>query len=1039
MKTKSYLKKPRKPGYRGAALLGLAVTFGVLLAVLPSTWLNDPVTIAEVGGDAPAAPLPRVSGLYSFFDKFGTSGTGDGQLSSPFGVAINSTGHVYVTNPGSDQVQVFNASGEFVTRWGSTGSGDGQFTDPYGIATNSTGHVYVVDSGNDRIQVFDQLGNYLFEWGSSGTGDGQFLLPYGIAVNASGYLYVTEYNNDRVSVFNHTGEFLYKWGSSGSGDGQFNHPGQIAVNSSGHVYVTDRFNDRVQVFNQTGGFVYSWGVNGGGNGQFFRPNGIALNGSGFVYVADTLNHRVQVFNQSGEFVASWGSSGSADGQFASPDGIAVNGSSPGYVYVADTLNNRIQVFGNTPPNASGVTLSPDPPANGTAITLTYTYSDANGDPEGAPRVRWYNNSVHVAAYDNLTTLPASATKPGEKWNASVQAFDGIHYGPVNWSNTVEINTPPTASAVQIVPDPANSSVAINVSYTYGDANGDTEGTPRIRWYRDNVSQPLYNDLKTIPSVVTHKGEVWNASLEVFDGKDYGTLVWTQSVNISNSHPEASNVQLSPDPPGNDSAITLTYSYADNDSDAEQAPRVRWYNNSVHVAAYDNLTTLPASATKPGETWNATVEPYDGTDYGPAVWSQTVTVNHPPTASSVQLVPDPANSSVTLNVTYTYGDSDSNPEGAPRIRWYRDGVHQSAYDDLKVLPASATTRGDDWNATIEVFDGIEYGELVWTQTVTITNSLPEASNVQIVPIPPKTLDDLQLSYTYSDNDGDASGSPRVRWYRNGAHVATYDDQLTVPSSATTLGENWNATVEPFDGYAYGPLVWTQTVTIGNILPVASDLSITPYPAYTTDALVLNYTYSDAEGDPEGLSRIQWYRNGVHEAAYDGLLVVPATVTVAHEQWRASVEPFDGYNYGSTYWSPAVIIKENAAPAITHPADLSYEENSTGNAIEWTVYDDTARGQSYVVLRNGTSYVETSNWTAGVPVSVPVDGLSPGTWNFTILVSDGLGGQVSDTVIVIVTALPTASGGDVPGIPPVPLLGFLGITLLGLAASTKKSKN
>jgi DNA-binding beta-propeller fold protein YncE len=42
----------------------------------------------------------------------------------------------------------------FVSKWGSQGTGDGQFYAPCGIAVDSSGNVYVLDSGNSRIQKF---------------------------------------------------------------------------------------------------------------------------------------------------------------------------------------------------------------------------------------------------------------------------------------------------------------------------------------------------------------------------------------------------------------------------------------------------------------------------------------------------------------------------------------------------------------------------------------------------------------------------------------------------------------------------------------------------------------------------------------------------------------------------------------------------------------------------------------------------------------------------------------------------------------------
>jgi NHL repeat len=46
----------------------------------------------------------------------------------------------------------------FATKWGSHGSGDGQFIIPDGVAVDSSGNVYVADAFNHRIQKF-QLAN----------------------------------------------------------------------------------------------------------------------------------------------------------------------------------------------------------------------------------------------------------------------------------------------------------------------------------------------------------------------------------------------------------------------------------------------------------------------------------------------------------------------------------------------------------------------------------------------------------------------------------------------------------------------------------------------------------------------------------------------------------------------------------------------------------------------------------------------------------------------------------------------------------------
>ena len=182
---------------------------------------------------------------------------------------MSSSGNVYVADTGKHCIQKFTSTGIFVTKWGQSGpgggGGDGQLRGPYGVAVSSSGNVYVADTENCRIQKFTGDGTFITKWGSKGTGDGQFDYPTGVSLDASDNVYVADADiayipdtdNDRIQKFTSDGTFLTKWGAYGSGDGQFDYPADIAVNASGSVYVTDSDNHRIQMFDLLQGTL-SW-------------------------------------------------------------------------------------------------------------------------------------------------------------------------------------------------------------------------------------------------------------------------------------------------------------------------------------------------------------------------------------------------------------------------------------------------------------------------------------------------------------------------------------------------------------------------------------------------------------------------------------------------------------------------------------------------------------------------------------------------------------------------------------------------------------
>ena len=85
---------------------------------------------------------------------------------------------VYVVDTDNHRIQQFTTGGTFVREWGELGDGEGQFSSPRGIAFDSSrGDLYVADTGNHRIQKFSTRGTFILQWGTEGSGEGQFSSP----------------------------------------------------------------------------------------------------------------------------------------------------------------------------------------------------------------------------------------------------------------------------------------------------------------------------------------------------------------------------------------------------------------------------------------------------------------------------------------------------------------------------------------------------------------------------------------------------------------------------------------------------------------------------------------------------------------------------------------------------------------------------------------------------------------------------------------------------------------------------------------------
>ncbi len=324
----------------------------------------------------------------SLIDSFGTP-----QLHRPEGVAVDTTGNVWVSDSPFNQLDEFNAAGTFLQMFGTAGSGPGQFDNPTHLEMSGT-NLLVMDTWNDRIQIFATTTTpptFLRTVGASGGVGHASMYPSGVDVDPSGNVYVADTGNDQVAAFSPSGNQLWRVGFRGPNPkdpGRFTQPRDISY-AAGRLYVADLGNNRVQVLNAADGSVVAvWsfrfssdigitvGVDGSGrpivlvadnvlngilafdtngnslwtfttpvgNGtsQFNGPRDAATDAAGNIYVADYANDRIQKFGPGRNFIQAWGSRGTGNGQFNRPYGVALD--SVGRVYIADSVNARIQQF-----------------------------------------------------------------------------------------------------------------------------------------------------------------------------------------------------------------------------------------------------------------------------------------------------------------------------------------------------------------------------------------------------------------------------------------------------------------------------------------------------------------------------------------------------------------------------------------------------------------------------------------------------------------------------------------------------------------------
>jgi DNA-binding beta-propeller fold protein YncE len=161
----------------------------------------------------------------------GKRGSAPGKFNFPLGIAIDGAGNVYVADNHNGRIQKLSAQGMPLTEWSSSGG-----ISPYDLALNSSGDLYVTDLASDSVVEFSPDGRQIARIGRHGSGPGEINGARGIVVDKEEDLYVDDTGNNRIEKFSASGQFLAQW--LGPTSSPFDAHTDIALAANGDLYVS---------------------------------------------------------------------------------------------------------------------------------------------------------------------------------------------------------------------------------------------------------------------------------------------------------------------------------------------------------------------------------------------------------------------------------------------------------------------------------------------------------------------------------------------------------------------------------------------------------------------------------------------------------------------------------------------------------------------------------------------------------------------------------------------------------------------------------
>jgi sugar lactone lactonase YvrE len=260
----------------------------------------------------------------------GTAGTAAGQLERPWGVAVDGSGDIWVTDRVNNRLLEYDKNGTFVRQTG--GSVDAPIKEPRMIDVAPNGNLLVAEVTAKRIRQFTQTGTPIASVTNS-----SFVEPFGVAVGPEGTIWVTDIYAKKIFQFKQDGTLIRSFNSPSLGS--TDKPLGIDVDEFGNGWVAIQGSNRVVELSPTGTELFSFGGEGTEAGKLNGPQDVEIAPSGNILVSDGLNNRIQVFKPDGTFLRQYGTTGTASNQLSEPKGIAVlpgNG-----LAIADAGNKRI--------------------------------------------------------------------------------------------------------------------------------------------------------------------------------------------------------------------------------------------------------------------------------------------------------------------------------------------------------------------------------------------------------------------------------------------------------------------------------------------------------------------------------------------------------------------------------------------------------------------------------------------------------------------------------------------------------------------------
>jgi hypothetical protein len=559
----------------------------------------------------------------------------------------------------------------------------------------------------------------------------------------------------------------------------------------------------------------------------------------------------------------------------------------------------------------------------------------------------------------------------------------------------------------------STSLDISVSVSSGDSTPPSVDSPpdrqisvgdpteSITWNPSDENPNCYEILDN--SVAMRSGSWTGSSITVMldiltiGAHDITLTVWDDADNSASDTVVVTVVDG--DPPTIDHPSDVTY------DEGAVGNTITWSPYDLSPANYSLF--FEGSLLK-SNTWNASDETITVSVDGltPGSYNYTILVTDSDDNSVLDTVFVHVNDITPPTIDSPEDASYAEGTSSNTISWNPFDLYPSSYDVFKDGELVLSSPWSTSPITISI-DGLFAG--VYNFTIVVhdfsLNSAHDTVFVTVYDITPPLLDtpdDIQVD--------EGSEGNTLNWAAFDLHPSTYmiyregamiksgdwnssDESISVSIDGLTLGI-WNFTIVVFDETGLSDTDTVLVISYDGTIPIASHPIDIFYAEGQGSGMNITWTAYDLHPvSYEVLRNGTAVKSGIWNSTEESILVYVEWLPIAVYNYTLIITDFGGNTGIDTVF---LTVFDTDLPYINHPPDTSVIEDSIGNYVEWYPLD--LNPSSYVIYRDGIS-VDSGTWTnISEPISISVDGLTLGLYNYTIVVTDSDTNTANDTILV-----------------------------------------